>query len=253
MMVLKELLSATNSLSVLLKRNNVILQAQLCVSKVSYNNLYAARTDYLHSKELYFFENLQHPLRQKTYLLGRYSAKQAIADYVGIYDKASMYIENGVFEQPVLHLPLQKSIQVSISHTNTWGGAIVFPEVHPMAIDLETICISKIDIIHTQLTETEKKLVTLSFEKEEYFLMLLWTAKEALSKVLKCGFMIAMELLEIESITQQEHFYSIFFKNFHQYRVIAFTLDQTICSIVLPKNTELQLDILALQKKMDLC
>jgi 4'-phosphopantetheinyl transferase len=77
---------------------------------------------------------------------------------------------------------------------------------------------------------------------------LLWTAKEALSKVLRCGFMIPFELLEIEMFEPNNDFAISYFKNFHQYQALSFPLANTLCSLVYPKKTELSLNTIHIQK-----
>ncbi len=74
-----------------------------------------------------------------------------------------------------------------------------------MAIDIETINSDKDDTILTQLTDNEQKLAASLLSSPS--LQLLWTIKESLSKVLKCGLTVPFELLEVESITQQEIFF----------------------------------------------
>ena len=181
-------------------------------------------------------------------MIGRYCAKQALSASTHKKDLTDILIENGVFQQPIVYYPTHKNPQVSISHTDTLGAALAFPEAHPMAIDVETINTDKDNAIQTQLTNHERRL--LSSLSNTMPPQLLWTVKEALSKILKCGLMIPFELLEVEDIIQQENFCVSHFKNLQQYKALSFLLAENVCSLVYPKKTRLNLDILYIQKRV---
>lgn len=235
--------------SLSLKRCDSEFTAGFCLSKAPFSELYTAYASFLHPKEQKIFAAMQYPKRQHSFLLGRYCAKlAAIADN----QKESLTtfcIENGIFQQPLIYHQQYHNLQVSISHTDTFGSALVFPEAHPMAIDIEMICDSKKEIMVTQLTNDEQKVSKNNIKAIAVF----WTAKEALSKVLKCGFTVPFELLEIENFRQVNHFYISHFKNFSQYQALSFLVADSICSIVYPKKTQLNLDIHAIQQLYQDC
>lgn len=219
------------------------LRGGFCLDSASFEYLNSAADLFLHPKEKAYLKNLKHPRRQKSFLLGRYCAKQAVA--CNIIDNAltDILIENGIFQQPVVYHPYYSNIQVSISHTDLFGAALSFPETHPMAIDIETMCETKMTVMQTQMTSDERKLSSAFSGNELALTTLLWTAKESLSKVLKCGCMIPFELLEVETLRDSDHFIMCYFKNFHQYQALSFPLFDNFCSIVYPKKTELKLEL----------
>lgn len=238
------LLMPTYIAPLVLQREDRLFNGGLCVSRAPLKDLKSACSSFLHPKEHDTFTNLQHSKRQQSYLLGRYCAKQAIGANIKPTEPTRIWIENGVFQQPVVHHALHPGMQVSISHTDSLGAALAFPEAHPMAIDIEMVCSSKSDILKTQLTAAE-----ISICKEEIGkLTLFWTAKEALSKVLRCGLTAPFELFEVSIIATHVDFTISHFKNFQQYQILSFYIDQSVCSIVYPKNTQLNLDISKIQQ-----
>lgn len=221
------------------------LKVGFCLSNADLNDLTSAYPLFLHPQERLYLNNLQHSKRQASYLLGRYCAKQALAIYyLNPMDLTSICIEHGVFQQPVVHHPSYHKVQVSISHTDTLGAAIAFAETHPMAIDIETVCARKIEALKTQLTKAELELAA----DNTVCLIVLWTAKEALSKALKCGLMVDFKLLEINTLIPSGQFTISYFKHFYQYQARSFLLAGSICTLVYPRKTQLQLDISAIQQ-----
>ncbi len=235
-------------IAVPLQRENQLFMGGLSFNKEGFNDLQINAHHFLHAKEFNRLASLQNPKRQHSYLLGRYSAKQAIST-IDNTDLNAIFVDNGVFQQPIVHHPNHMNIQVSISHTETLGAAIAFPEAHPMGIDIENVCDNQSEILKKQFTISEQQLLSNNSMTE---LRWLWTAKEALSKVLRCGFMMPFELLEIVMIQQQRNSILGYFKNFHQYQALSFQPTvNTICSIVYPKKTQLSLDITAIQKALN--
>lgn len=224
------------------------LTAGFCLSKIGLEELHVQRFDYLHPKEQSYYHTLQYPKRRYSYLLGRYCAKKAVSAFLKTNNFSDILIENGVFQQPIVYHPNFPNLQVSISHAENLGAALIFPEAHPMAIDVESVDDSKKDTIFKQLTKAEQELsITLS---HPFSLWLLWTVKEALSKVIKCGLMVPFELLEVESIIQQDNWFVSHFKNFHQYQALSFILGDNICSLVYPKKTEFNIDISSIRRSL---
>lgn len=244
-----DLVSRTYKVPLLLQREDKSFSGGLCFCSAELAQLSASSHLFLHQQEREVFSKLLYPKRQYSYLLGRYCAKESMRILCETAP-TDVLIENGVFQQPIVQHPTKPNLQVSISHSQGIGGALAFPEAHPMALDLEMIYESKRSVIATQLTESEKQLLASSFNNDIAFLTLAWTTKEALSKVLKCGFMVSFDLLEIEKIEQHNHFTVCYFKHFHQYQVLSFSINDSVCSIVYPKKTQLSLDILQIQNHL---
>lgn len=112
-----------------------------------------------------------------------------------------------------------------------------------MGIDLEKIDDQNADMLKTQISDAETikfKAVGLSFTGGA---TLVWTVKEALSKIFKTGLMDSFNLYEIEQIKKCEGHMTGFFMNFPQYQFISFMHEGYICSIVYPVKCQLHTKI----------
>ena len=246
----RDFLNSPYKSTILLQRLDKQITASLCICRLSFDSLMLNNLDYLHVKERTYFTSLQYPKRQYSYLLGRFCAKHAISDYLQDKNLLSTLIENGVFNQPIVYHSSPTDVQISISHTDSMGAALAFPNAHPMGIDLEMINKAHTITIKSQLTSMEQQKAALFSENEPMILTLLWTVKEALSKAIKCGFMISFDLFEIEEMKDKGNYVESTFKHFQQFRAISFPLAETVCSLVYPTGTHLLFDIEALQKIM---
>ncbi|MGS0763563.1 4'-phosphopantetheinyl transferase family protein [Syntrophomonas curvata] len=204
---------------------------------------------HLHPLELNYYETLVAEKRKKSYLLGRYSAKQAVFSFVGIHNPQNIFIKPGCFTQPIFINNHYKNVQVSISHCDDIGAAVAFPEELLMGIDIERVDTNKVDAMESQMTANEIDLVKSFPDPYITMLTLLWTAKEALSKVLKTGLMTPFHVFEIDMLQKKHNSIALTFQNFGQYQGISFNLGNYINTIVYPKNTEMDLDIQYLKKK----
>jgi 4'-phosphopantetheinyl transferase len=216
-------------------------KATLCYSGFSTVTEYESLIECLHINERISFAKLQYEKRIRSYLLGRFVAKQAIAALTAEKDLANICIEAGVFHQPVV-VSNHGNIQVSITHCDNFGVAIAFPEFHPMGIDLEKIDHNKRNILGKQITSFEKKLIA-ALLVEEIGFTLLWTVKEALSKTIKTGLLTPFEVFEVSQIELSDNYIICNFKNFTQYQALSLAVDDYLCSLVLPLKTKLEFDI----------
>src|SRR5262245_32529991 len=86
-------------------------------------------SDFLHLQELATFGSLKIERRQTSYLLGRLTAKAALAACSAPeFEAAKTLIATGVFNQPVVHSQAQEALSVSISHSDRLVCSIAFPE-----------------------------------------------------------------------------------------------------------------------------
>lgn len=200
-----------------------------------------------HLEERKRFETYQFPERRKSYIMGRYAAKKAIVKAV---NDSSIFLEEiwiseGIFHFPVVVNPKVQNLRVSISHSGSYAAAIAFPEQHPMAIDIEMLDRfrdkEKIEAIRTQMTSHDLSLLEVYPQQTNEILGLLWTAKEALSKVLMTGLMTSFTLYEINSINYNSSYFISSFTHFPQYKAITFFVhNSVICTIVIPKKSSLK-------------
>ncbi|WP_103867464.1 4'-phosphopantetheinyl transferase superfamily protein [Aquimarina sp. I32.4] len=227
---------------ILLKRENTDFKAGFCLINKGLPEL-NKEIDLLHPSEKSYYECLKFERRRKSYLLGRIAAKRAVLKLLDDDKKiVSFSIQFGVFQFPVVKNIQNENIQVSISHCNNIGVALAFPEEHPMGIDIEKIDEAKINIIKSIISDEEEGIIkSFSLAKREGF-TIMWSIKEALSKILKTGLTVDFKIFEIKLIHQQGFFFIGIFKNFIQYKSISFIENNYVCSIVLPKNTSIDLN-----------
>lgn len=198
----------------------------------------------LHSREEAYYATLTFPRRQLSYLLGRFSAKFAIATLlVKQIALTNILIEYGVFQYPLLVYPDpdKRSIHVSYSHSDECAIAIAYPEALPMGIDLEVVDDDKKAVIESQLTEREKELIlSQNQHTRDNLQVMLWAIKESLSKILRTGLTTSFLLYEVRNFKQSEDGnWHCEFTNFPQYQSIAFTFGQFCFAMSYPKRSEL--------------
>jgi 4'-phosphopantetheinyl transferase len=197
-------------------RPNESFKASLCLCEFSMFARYEEIVDFLHPQEREYYETLKFQKRIQSYLIGRLSAKKAIASLVGDDNLAKILIQAGIFTQPITTYEDKQNIQVSISHCDNFGAAIAFPEAHPMGIDIEKISKEQNEVIEREVTESEIKFIKKMHFSYELMLTLLWTAKEALSKVLKTGLMTPFKIYEVDKFESQHDYMLCTYKNFAQ-------------------------------------
>ena len=193
--------------------------------------------DLLHQSEIQELEKLSYERRKRSFALGRLSAKLALNELANDIPSSSIHIESGVFGFPVIHCAEMKSTQVSITHSGSLGVSIAFDEKHPMGIDLEKINLKNAKAISNQISTNEQSLLREIGKLNLEGFTAIWSAKEALSKILKTGMMIEFGLLEINHIEVQQETLMFEFKNFGQYKALCHTNAQYAIALVLPKKT----------------
>ncbi|MBO9729952.1 MAG: 4'-phosphopantetheinyl transferase superfamily protein [Chitinophaga sp.] len=229
--------------SISLQRKEVVYEARFCLINSTLPDL-IPQLPLLHPRELTYFNNLPSDLRKQSYLLGRVAAKQAIADLTGVHDMAAFYIDFGIFNFPVIKNIGNHNVQVCISHCDNIGIAIAYPEEHPLGIDIEEINHSTLSALETVITDHETSLLTGIKEDAAFSHGMLWTIKEALSKILRTGLMFDFKQIEVDILEKKEHIYLSSFRHFAQYKAISFPMSQHICSLVLPRNTTADISML---------
>jgi 4'-phosphopantetheinyl transferase EntD len=169
--------------------------------------------------------------------LGRIAAKKAISEIAEGQNIQSIFIDFGIFQFPVVKYCTGQNIQVSISHCDDIGIALAFPEEHPLGTDIERIDTDKIEAIQSQVTAKEVKLIEELNLPFDAGCTIIWTIKEALSKIFRTGMMMDFTLLEISSLEKAGLTYMGTFCYTAQYKAISFHSGNYVCSVVVPKNT----------------
>ena len=193
----------------------------------------------LHPEERMTYNSFRHHQRKESYLLGRLVAKKAIAQMTGVMALNSIRIDRGVFQFPVVRGENLQNVQVSISHCDDIGFCVAYPESHPVGVDVEKISPVNTAVIDDQLTSREKFLLGKQSSSIDY--TVIFSIKEALSKVLRTGMMLNFAFLETSSITFEGQIVECEFRNFSQYRAISYRKQDYVFSLVLPRRTMVDL------------
>ncbi|MDF9798521.1 4'-phosphopantetheinyl transferase [Catalinimonas alkaloidigena] len=225
-------------LEVSLVRKNWRGKALVGTMDASENSPSIRHETYLHPEEMAYYQSLRYEKRRKSYLAGRYVAKKSLGRFLNIASLNEILVSPGVFEQPIVRATTCNPPSISISHTENMAACVVFPREHPMGLDIETIEKCKAETIESQLTIYERQLSAGCEINRTQLYTYLWTAKEALAKLLTTGLLVPMSIYQIEAITSQGRFMVSSFTNFEQYQVISFSEGEVILSIALPKNTQ---------------
>ncbi len=204
---------------------------------------------YLHADEILTFKTFLYEKRKKNYLLGRYAAKLALAHLLNENDLSRISIMNGIFNQPLVDYSGRIPFQVSFAHSNDLATAIAFPDWLILGLDLEEVTEQTRLTTEKELTAHEKMIASALFPLREHLVML-WTAKESLSKVLKTGLTLPLHLLEIKHIEAQKDCFGCTFVNFFQYQCLSWVAGGYAFSITYPKNTQVELDISHIQQQL---
>ena len=236
-------MSSVYANKIFLKREGANFKAGFCTVNNELSEL-IKETGVLHSEEKAYYEALKIDRRKASYLLGRIAAKQAVLELVNNKTIDSFSIGFGVFYFPVVKYLQNENIQVSITHCDTIGIALAYPEEHPLGIDVEKINPKNTETMRSLIVDREYDLISLHFLEISIGSTLIWTIKEALSKVLKTGLTIDFKILEIETLENIGSTYVSTFKYFSQYKAVSKKIGSHVCSVVLPKNTTCNLNVL---------
>jgi 4'-phosphopantetheinyl transferase len=218
-----------------LTRKDKAYKGLLGLVQSDYEQLLQTAPQWLSASEQAEHQELPNLRRKQTYLISRYISKHTIGTFTGEKDLSKIQIRHGVFNQPLV----EGNFEISISHSGKYAACIVFPDEHPMAIDLEQIDDKHCETIQTQLTNKEIAFSQSSTEPTRISYTRYWTSKEALSKVLKTGLTIPLQLMEVNHVEAKGNYTFSYFKNFTQYKSISHIVDEQMLTIVLPAETEL--------------
>lgn len=216
----------------------------VCLTVMNTNNandLLNAANQYLSTEEMQLFNTMKMNKRKYDFLLGRVCAKLSIAHLKKIDNPQKINIGNGYYRQPFIKNSGIINCQLSITHNEIAGAAIAFPEEIPMGIDLEIINSTKWGTLISQLTEHEKREVIL-YQNDIRILTVLWTAKEAVSKLLKIGFTSPISIFEVDKINLYNQSINCSFVNFPQIQTVSACLDEYVITLALPSKMDITLD-----------
>ncbi|WDF02024.1 4'-phosphopantetheinyl transferase family protein [Shouchella hunanensis] len=210
---------------------------------IGYSKTKIYLNDYLSKQEHESLKEFKHSKRQYEYLIGRYVAKKSILPFLPNHTPKDITIKKGIFGQPIVSSVINyDNYQLSLTHTSNFAASLSYPEFHPMGIDLEVINPKNDKILNRVLTYKEKLLIEKISSNESEALSIIWTVKESISKVLRTGLTVPLDLLAIKNVKQEEFQYICEFENFPQYKAVTWIFSPFILTICLPKNTIIQLE-----------
>lgn len=207
----------------------------LCICPVQKDMDETSLQNMLHAREADYLRSLKYERRRRTFLYGRYVAKRAIVRLNEGLSLNRICVDRGVFGHPVVSAETEGSCEVSITHCDDAAAAIAFPAQLPVGIDMEIMAPDKENVLMAQLTNDERRLLRSGYPRLR-MLTLLWTVKEALSKVLKTGLTTPLELFEVSSVELLEDASVSRFVHFSQYAAVSYIWGSQVCSIVYPKQ-----------------
>lgn len=182
--------------------------------------------------------------RYSEFVHSRYITKKAVQNLMPDTPLNNIQVLKGVFEQPVLEISHgSASYDVSVSHKDNIAASLVFPHYHPAGIDIDVVTPQNMKALNRMLTAHEQHICGEYSERK----MAIYTAKEALSKIMKCGLTVPVHFLEVNALQKEETFYSGVFTNFCQYQFISFASGDHILTMVFPKNSKCTIEPLFLQ------
>ena len=177
--------------------------------------------------------------RYSEFVHSRYIAKKAVQNLIPEIPIGNIQVLKGVFEQPVLVISnCSAAYDVSVSHKDTIAAALVFPQSHPAGID--------IDVADPANSAALDRMLTLHERQISQPKMIMYTAKEALSKVMRCGLTAPLHFLEVNSLQKDGIFYRGVFTNITQYQFISFPGNAYMFTMVFPKNSSFTIEPLFL-------
>ncbi|MEL7146309.1 MAG: 4'-phosphopantetheinyl transferase superfamily protein [Bacteroidota bacterium] len=188
----------------------------------------------LHEQERQKLDGFKFDLRKISYLLGRLSAKKALEVINPEAILQDVHIGQGVFQFPVGRFQSGPNFQFCISHCEEIGVALAYPEEHPIGIDIEKINSKSLDALESQFTAEEKQYLSALKLDMLTGLTMLWTAKEALSKIFRTGMMMDFHVFELKNIEWRGNHFVSEYKNCGQYKAISIIRQDYACTMTIP-------------------
>ncbi|CAK7008639.1 hypothetical protein CIW83_12555 [Tissierella sp. P1] len=184
-------------------------------------------------------------LRKIEHEQGRRAAYLACENLIGRGGRdAHIDIKNGIFGEPVVISDNSIPLHVTISHSRAVG----------VAIDSKLDGFIGIDIESTN-REHKRALEYISTEKERQFFidqemptLICWTVKEALSKVLKTGFLTSTEIFDINKTKIENDMIVCEFRYFSQFEALSIWGGSLCLSMVFPKKRRPEVDATSIRK-----
>jgi len=159
-------------------------------------------TQWLSPFERAHLAGLRFPKRRADWLLGRWTAREALFKYLGERIHPShLSIRAASDGAPeVFFQERPQPVILSISHSGGMAFCAISPSGQPMGCDLEVIEARSNTFIHDYFTPQEAKTIsTLKEPDRARTATLHWSARESVLKALRCGLRRDTRTLSVES------------------------------------------------------
>ena len=165
-----------------------------------------AADDWLSPAERARYHALRVPKRREDWRLGRWTAKHAVAAYLGLPADASalaaIEIRPAVSGAPEAFLNgAPASVSISLSHRDGRAACAVAPAGTAVGCDLEVVEPRSDSFVSDYFTDHEQRLVAQAAADGRLLTVaLLWSAKESTLKALREGLRIDTRQVEVEFV-----------------------------------------------------
>lgn len=211
----------------------------ICICRLKEYDSSEVAPDFLGCQEREFYKNLRYDRKRKSYLLGRYAAKNAVKTALKLESLTEIEIFNGIFDQPLIGCDKSKNLLISISHCEDTGIAVAFPDSLSIGIDIEKINPEKYQLLENMLKNSEKDCLEMDEGVNIKIVTMLWAVKEALSKSIKTGLTLSMDFFETKNQIKKDNYFRGEFTHFIQYQYLAVEINTYIVALVYPAKSVL--------------
>ena len=150
---------------------------------------------------------------------------------------------SGVFKNPILYRNGIVYNNISISHSSNRCACLIYDEKNVMGVDL----IEREDSIILNAKFATQNEINIAGKCNELS-QVIWSAKESLSKALKCGLSINYKTLETKKIIKNTNSYEGYFTNISHLKFYSFVKSHFIVTIVCSSICKLNLNRISLDK-----
>lgn len=148
--------------------------------------------NHLTAKELTILHSFKNEKRKMEWFAGRVAAKRALLRHYNLSDSSSLEILREAGGAPIC----QQIEECCISITHSEGFAIAAVSNQAIGIDLERIEKRPSSFVRTFFSQDEQDFLLRIRDRKELHCNLIWTAKEAVSKVVKRGGSLNFKTIE---------------------------------------------------------
>ncbi|WP_430471135.1 4'-phosphopantetheinyl transferase family protein [Thalassospira lucentensis] len=201
-------------------------------------------TSSFHMRETDRHETFKHARRRDSFVAGRLAAKLALRQHCPDLDPSDVSVENGVFDQPMMISENGKcdiaQLGVSISHSQSYGAALIFHRAHPMGIDVDVPSQEDVGPVLAGLDAHTRAQCDGLALSDLQMASLLWVARESLAKTLTTAMMSPLALYTPSEITQKGACFILRYENFGQYQTHVWPGAKGWLALTMPARTEFE-------------